>query len=110
MAVSTPAKDLWAWFPAALSAASNVRISTLASAATIAPTTPVVHITGTAAIVTITPPDASFQGFILLISDGIFTWTAAGNIAIAGTSTAVGKIFALFYDPATAKWYPDKIA
>src|SRR5882762_2698600 len=104
MAVSTPAKDLWAWFPSALFSA-NVRIATLASAATVAPTTPVTHITGAAAIVNITIPDAAFQGFIWFISDGIFTWTAAGNIAIAGTSTAVGKIFGFYYDPATSKFY-----
>lgn len=110
MAVSTPAKDLWAWFPAAVN--PNVpRIGpAIASAATVAPTNPVHHITGAAAIVTITPPATDFQGEVIFISDGIFTWTAAGNIAIAGTSTAVGKQFKFLYDPATLKWYPDKIA
>src|SRR6266850_4537629 len=107
MAVSTPAKDLWAWFPAAVN--PNVpRIgAAIASAATIAPTNPVHHVTGTAAIVTITPPDPSFQGDLVLIADAIWTWTAAGNISAAGTVTAAGRHFRFTYDPGTAKWYPD---
>lgn len=110
MAVSTPAKDLWSWFPAAVN--PNVpRIGpAIASAATIAPTFPVHHVTGTAAIVTITPPTADFQGEICLIADAIWTWTAAGNIGIAGTVTAAGKAVWFTYDPATSKWYPDKVA
>lgn len=104
------ALDTWPWFPSGLAQGAQSVVSTLASAATIVPTTPVIHITGAVAIVNITPPATNFRGFIYLISDGIFTWTAAGNIAIAGTSTAVGKIFAFYYDPATSKWYPDKIA
>ncbi len=105
------AKDTWAWSPGLITPnPANVRFSTLASAATIVPTTPYVHITGAVAIVNITPPDPSFSGFIILISDGIFTWTAAGNIAVAGTSTAINKCFLFLYDPSTAKWYPSVIA
>lgn len=105
------AKDLWPWFPSATSPPGPNRIGpAIASAATIAPTHPVHHVTGTAAIATITPPDAGFQGEICLISDAIWTWTAAGNIAIAGTTTAANKAFYFTYDPGTQKWYVDKIA
>lgn len=107
----TLAYDTWKYFPAALSGPSPTRIGpAIASAATIAPTFPVHHVTGTAAIATITPPDAAFQGKIILISDAVWTWTATGNIAIAGTTTAAGKSFVFEYDPSTLKWYPDKIA
>lgn len=83
---------------------------TLASAATIAPTHGIHHVSGVVAIVNITPPSADFVGTVVLISDAIWTWTAAGNIAIAGTTTAAGKAFRFTYDPGTQKWYPDKIA
>src|SRR5437870_11251881 len=109
MAVSTPAKDLWGWFSAQIFSTARIGPA-IASAATIAPTYPVHHVTGTTAIVTITPPDAAFSGEICLIADAIWTWTAAGNIGIAGTVTAAGKAVWFTYDPATAKWYPDKVA
>lgn len=84
----------------------------IASAATIAPTHPIHHVTGTAAIVNITAPEdsAEWQGELTLIADAIWTWTAAGNIALAGTVTAALKQVKFVYDPATAKWYPDKVA
>lgn len=105
------ALDQHKWFPSSVSPAGPNRIGpAIASAATIAPTHPVHHVTGTAAIATITPPDPGFQGEICLIADAIWTWTAAGNIALAGTTTAANKAVYFTYDPSTAKWYPDKIA
>lgn len=79
----------------------------IASAGTIAPTSPIHHVTGTAAIATITPPPAflSGGGTLALIPDGIFTTTTAGNIAIASTAV-VSKTLYLTYDPGTSKWYP----
>ena len=79
----------------------------LASAATIAPVTKITHVTGVASIVNITPPHDGFVGPIYLIADGAWTWTAAGNIAVACTTVVtVGKFYGFVYDPATAKWYP----
>lgn len=105
------ALELWKWFPVAVTPPGPNRIGpAIASAATIAPTHPVHHVTGTAAIATITPPDPGFQGEITLIADAIWTWTAAGNISQAGTVTAAGRHHKFLYDPATAKWYPDKVA
>lgn len=80
----------------------------IASAATIAPTSLIHHVTGTAAIVNITPPTPDFQGDIILIADGIWTWTAAGNIGVLGTTTAAGRAIRFTYDG--SKWYPSVVA
>lgn len=83
----------------------------IASATTIAPISMFVHITGTTAINTITPPTGcttSGVGCVLtLIPDAGSTWTltTAGNVAIASTAI-VGKALIMTYDPATVKWYP----
>lgn len=82
---------------------------TIASAATIVVTHQMHHVTGTAAIVTITPPFPGFQGWITLIADGIWTWTAAGNIFVLGTVTAGnGRAMRFFFDG--NKWYPQAVA
>lgn len=80
---------------------------TIASAATIAPTTPFVFVSGTTAIVTITPPAplATSGGEITLIPTGIWTTTTAGNIALASTAV-VGKALRFVYDSSTTKFYP----
>lgn len=104
------AREQWRFHPSAF---GNSRIGpSIASAATIAPTHPIHPVTGTAAIVNITPPEdpTTWQGEVTLIAIGIFTWTAAGNIALAGTTTAAGKQVKFVYNPATSKWYPDKVA
>jgi hypothetical protein len=77
----------------------------LASAATIAPTHAVHHVTGTTNVVNITPPWTGFTGQIVLIPDAIFATTAAGNIALASTAV-VSKALIMTYDPVAAKWYP----
>ena len=84
---------------------------TIASAATITPTTPIVFISGVAAIVTITAsaPISAGGGAITLIPTGIFTWTTAGNIALAGTAV-VSKALTMTYDATTTKWYPSYVA
>src|SRR5687767_960191 len=76
----------------------------IASATTIAPTYGVHRVTGTTAVVNITVPSADFQGWITLLPTALWTWTAAGNIVVAG-SAVVGKALDLFYNPITAKWY-----
>jgi hypothetical protein len=84
---------------------------TIASATTIAPTTPIVFISGTTAVVNITAaaPISAGGGTITLIPTGIFTWTTAGNIALAGTAV-VGKALTMTYDATTTKWYPSYVA
>ena len=88
-------------------ASTGVTAPTIASAATIAPTKTITFISGTTAIVTITAPSliATTGGQITLIPTGIFTTTAAGNIALASTAV-VSKALIMTYDAGTAKWYP----
>jgi len=80
---------------------------TIASAATIAPTTSIVFISGAVAIVTITPPTgiATTGGQITLIPTGAFTTTTAGNIALA-TTAITNRALIMTYDATTTKWYP----
>jgi hypothetical protein len=83
---------------------------TIASATTIAPTTPIAFVSGTTAVVNITAaaPISTGGGAITLIPTGIFTWTTAGNIALAGTAV-VSKALTMTYDVTTAKWYPSYV-
>lgn len=91
--------------------ATSAAAPTIASATTIAPTKPITFISGTTAIVTITAPSpiSLGGGSIVLIPTGIFTWTTAGNIALAGTAV-VSKALTLVYDVTTTKWYPSYTA
>lgn len=75
----------------------------VASAATIAPTGQVFHVTGTTAVATIHLPFTGFKGTIVLIPDAAFTTTTAGNIGIASTAV-VGKALHMTFDG--TKWYP----
>ena len=47
-------------------------------------------------------------GTITLIPTGAFTWTTAGNIAVAGTAV-VSKALIMTYDYGTGKWYPSYV-
>ena len=80
----------------------------LASAVTMAPVAPLFHTSGTAAIVTITVPAGLQIGqSFTMIPDAVCTWTAAGNIAIAG-SCVVNKALTFVWDG--TKWTPSYIA
>ena len=74
-----------------------------------APEYPITVTSGTGAMVTLTIPYAGFQGRVTFLPTAVFTWTAAGNIALAG-SAVVGKALDFIYNPTTAKWYPSYIA
>lgn len=80
----------------------------LASAATITPTNPLHHVSGTAAITTITVPPG-FSGNIWLIPDGLWTMTTGGNIAI-GVTAVVDKVLEMTYLISTQLWYPSYLA
>ena len=90
--------------------ATTAAAPTIASAATIAPTTQIVIISGTAAVVTITAPApiSAGGGTITLIPTGAFTWTTAGNIAVLGTAV-VSRALTMTYDVTTTKWYPSYV-
>ena len=76
----------------------------VASAATLAVTAEIMHVTGTAEIDTLTVP-ANFGGAIELIPEDAFTLGTSGNIAIASTAV-VGKTLRLTFSNLTQKWYP----
>ncbi|MGA9771454.1 MAG: hypothetical protein WBV94_20645 [Blastocatellia bacterium] len=80
---------------------------TIASASTIAPTTPIVFISGTTTISTITAPSplSSTGGSIILIPTGLWATNTGGNIALA-TTAVVSKALILSWDVTTGKWYP----
>lgn len=79
----------------------------LTSASTITPNCAIHRVTGTSAINTITKPDifGGVGGQVTLIPTEIFTWTASGNIGLAGTAV-VGKAIIFTWDPNANKWYP----
>lgn len=67
------------------------------------------HVTGTAAITGWTNPTGLQDGAsFTVIPDGIFTWTAAGNIAVAGTAV-VSRALTFTWDATTSKWYPSYV-
>ena len=81
----------------------------IASAATIAPTAPLTHVTGTAQLNHIAGPrqfaQSGFGGCLRFIPDGAFTTGTSGNIATA-SNAVVSRTLEMCYDNATAKWYP----
>lgn len=80
---------------------------TIASAGTIAPVTPIVFVSGTTTVSTITAPApiSSGGGQITIIPTGLWATNTAGNIAL-GTTAVVNKALTMTYDVTTAKWYP----
>lgn len=83
---------------------TSPRGATLASGATIAPTTFLTILTGNTAINTITPP-VPFGHMIALLFAGTAGVGASGNIATAKASV-VGEVILLIYNPAQAKYHP----
>lgn len=83
--------------------------ATIASAATIAPTGFITVVSGTAAVVNITPP-VSGAHMLVIIPSGAFTMTAAGNLATAMAAATVGQPVFLVYSPTTKKYYNGKVS
>jgi hypothetical protein len=74
----------------------------IAAAASISPTNPIHHITGTGTISTIVV-GPEFTGPLFLLADAAFSWTTGGNIALAGTATADTCVI-FVYDG--TEWFP----
>lgn len=79
----------------------------------ILPSGPLFHVTGGLAITGFTTPvgcDATAVGGseFTIIPDGTFTWTNAGNIAVAGTAV-VNRLLTFMWDAATSKWVPSYV-
>jgi len=85
----------------------------VASAATIAASGPLFHVTGTTATNIITPPPGMIDGGIItIIPDGVWTFTLSAvtnGIAASGTVTTALTAITFTYDAATARWYPSRI-
>ena len=80
--------------------------ATIASSTTIAPLTFLSFITGTVAVVNITPPVTGAHLLCLVFTTTTPTaFTAAGNIKVVFTPTANLPLF-LVYNPLDAKYYP----
>lgn len=75
----------------------------VASATTIAPTTPLVEISGTTAIATITLPSGFTSGCFDILPTGTWTTTTAGNIFNAVTAVADVQYRACYW-PVISKW------
>lgn len=75
----------------------------VSSAATITPTGPIFHITGTTTVNTINLPYTGFTGSIQIIPDAATPFGSSGNIATA-TVCVTGKTMTMTYDG--SKWFP----
>jgi hypothetical protein len=99
-----------------LSAYSAVATATVPSAAgAITPSGPFFSVSGTSAITGFNipvgfPGTAVGGGCFTANPTGIWTWTAAGNIAKAGTVTAALETVTFCWNAATSKWIPSRIS
>jgi hypothetical protein len=81
------------------------------AAGAVLPSGPLFHMTGTSAVTGFTLPLGIENGdSFCALADGIWTWTAAGNIAAAGTATSAGRASCFTWDAAAVKWYPWTLA
>ena len=83
----------------------NPNPTTLASAATIAPTTKLTFVTGTVTIATVTPPVTGYHELTLCFTDGapgVFLTT--GNLKTA-YQPVQNRPITLYYDPPSAKYW-----
>lgn len=93
---------------------SEVTASVASVAGSTLPSGPLFHVTGTNAITGWTQPigcNATAVGgcSFTIIPDAVCTWTAAGNIALAG-SCVVNKALTFTWDAKNSKWIPSYIA
>lgn len=90
----------------------------VASATTIVASGYLFHVTGTTATATITAPVAGVSGgslpldgsSITIVADAVWTWTNAGNIAVAGTVTTAGSSVTFTFDQGSGKFHPSRLA
>lgn len=94
--------------------ATWIQTATVASAAgAITPSGPYFNISGTQAITGFNIPvgfDTTTGGCFTANPTGIWTWTAAGNIATAGTTTAATTPVTFCWNVASSKWIPSRLS
>lgn len=94
--------------------------SVASAAGAITPSGPLFQITGSAAVTGFNVATGAMTGFnstaagygcftVVGASGNTATWTAAGNIAIAGTFTPL-KMFIFCWNPSTQKFYPSAVS
>jgi len=113
--VCSAATNTWApsWDNPLSSPANWIQTGTVASGTTITPSGPYFNISGTTAIATFTIPVGfnTLQGGCFTANPtGIWTWTAAGNIATAGTVTAATTPVTFCWNVVSSKWIPSRLA
>ena len=83
---------------------------TLASAATIAPTTRLTFVTGTVQVATITPAVTGYHELVLIFTDANpGALLTSGNIKTAYTPLQ-NKSFSLHYNPLDGKYWTEAVA
>ena len=82
---------------------------TIASAATITPTTALTIVTGTTQLVTITPPVSGFHILFLVFPDAMGAFATSGNILVAA-DPGVNIPVMMLYNPATGKYTPGPVS
>jgi energy-converting hydrogenase Eha subunit C len=103
-----PSQDLTSQQLSTVQNKAMLQPPTIASAATIAPTTFVTIVSGAAAIVNVTPPiDGAHM--LVLIPTGAFTMTAAGNLLTVMAAATVGQPVFLIFNPITGKYANGKL-
>lgn len=104
------------WIPGWNNNGTPIMAGTQASVAGSTPVLgPFFQISGTNAITGFTIPlgfngTAFGGGCFTAMPTGIWTWTAAGNISVAGTVTAASTPVTFCWNAATSKWNPSRIA
>jgi hypothetical protein len=84
-------------------------VRTIASAATIVPTTFLTIITGTTQLVNITPPVTGVHVLAFLFPDAMGAFSTAGNI-LTGVDPGVNIVVFMVYNPLTGKYAPGPIS
>ena len=80
-------------------------VSTIASAATIAPTTYLTKLTGSVAVNTITPPLQGSHQLMIVFTGTVGSFGTSGNILV-GVATPVSNVPNIFqYDPTLGKYF-----
>ncbi len=98
------------WVPGFLNSSGNPECTTLVASAAgaIVPSGPLFHVDGTQAITGFTVPVGGGLARFTIIPDAVFTWTTAGNIAVAGTAV-VNRLLTFTWDQTNSKWIPSYV-
>lgn len=102
---------LGCWVPGFRNFGAPLGVTTLVASAAgaILPSGPLFHVNGTAAVTGFTIPVGGVGASFSIIPDAVWTWTTAGNIALAG-SAVVNKLLTFTWDGTNSKYIPSYIA